>query len=64
MNKLIIFVQLFVFAFAGYNQSLRGESNFILLCVFNYVTYINPHTLHPFIGNFGPPRESLITSAI
>ena len=42
-EKLTISVWLSVFVFTGYNQSLQRESNFILFCTFNYVTYINPH---------------------
>ena len=38
------------------NQSLRRESNFILFCIFNYVTYINSYPLNLFIFKF---RSSL-----
>ena len=41
-----------VFVFVGYNQSLRRKSNFILLCIFKYVTYINSHPVNPFSGKF------------
>ena len=47
-----------VFVFAGYDQSLQRESNFILFYVFNYVTYINPHALNPFIGKFRSSRRT------
>ena len=52
LNKLIIFVWLFVSFFTGYNQSLRWKSSFTLFWIFNYVTYINSHPLNPFIGKF------------
>ena len=38
--------------FVGYNQSLQRENNFILFCIFNYVTYINSQPLNPFVGKF------------
>ena len=57
LNKLIIFVWLFVFLFTGYNQNLRWKSNFTLFCIFNYVTYINSHPLNPFIDKFRSSRR-------
>ena len=54
-------MQLTVFISAGYNKSLQRESNFILFCILNYVTYIDSHTLNLSL-NFGLPRENLVTS--
>ena len=39
-----------LFAFVDYNQSLQRESNLVLFCYFNYVTYIKPRPLNPFIA--------------
>ena len=40
LSKIIFFCVITSFLLAGYNQSLRPESNFILFCILNYVTYI------------------------
>ena len=53
---IICFVAVVVVV-VGYNQSLRQESNFILFCAFNCVTYINPHPLNPFISKFRSSRR-------
>ena len=47
------------FLFAGYNQSLRRESNCILFCIFNYVT-----SLILISVNFGLSGKQLATSTI
>ena len=61
LNKSIIFVRLSVLVKPKYNQSLRRESNFILICIFNYVSYkVSPH--HPLVMlslNFCLPVENL-----
>ena len=52
--------------FAGYNESVERESNFILFYIFNYVPYIKPHppSLILLLVNFGVPGENLVTSTI
>ena len=59
-------IYLVCLCFAGYNESVQRESNFILFCIFNYVPYIKPHP--PFLilllVNFGLPGENLVTSTI
>ena len=48
LKKLVIYVCLSVFVYTGYNQRLQRESNFILFCIFDYVTYVTSYTLNPF----------------
>ena len=43
--------------YSGDNQSAKRKSNFILFCIFNYVTYINSHPLNASIGKFGSSRR-------
>ena len=47
------------FFYVGYNQRLQLEINFILFCIFNYVTY---YPLTSFIGKFRSSRENLVTN--
>ena len=53
------FCVIICFFYVGYNQRLQREINFILFCIFNYVTY---YPLTSFIGKFRSSRENLVTN--